>query len=127
VRRDRVLSPSHCDQRKVSYSEDRMPKCDNFYDSPVPNVSDNFSRNDHFNTSHYMNFPSRRSPEFYMNSQSFNNHFASHRVNHEPSFSHIRTRSLSPPYKTSYSPPVKLRVESNVPSCSRDVSCHNRI
>jgi hypothetical protein len=62
-----------------------------------------------------------------MNSQSFNNRFESHNANHEPSFSHTRTRSLSPPHKTSYSPPVKLRVESNVPSCSRDVSCHNRI
>jgi hypothetical protein len=92
-----------------------MPKCDNFYNSPVPNACDTFSRNDHFSTSRYMNFPSRCSPEFYMNSQSRNYSFGGlHSNNNVPSFIHSRTRSLSPSHKTSYSPPVNLRAESNV-------------
>jgi hypothetical protein len=102
-----------------------MPKCTNFIDSPVLHASDKFSRNSHFNASPCMNYPDRSSPIFYMNSQSFNNRFESHSP--EPSFNHTRTRSLSPPRKVSYTPPVRLRIESNVPGCSKDVGSYNRI
>jgi hypothetical protein len=100
------LSLSRHYQQKVSYSEDRMPKCTNFIDSPVLHASDKFSRNSHFNASPCMNYPDRSSPVFYMNSQSFNNRFESHSP--EPSFNHTRTRSLSPPRKVSYTPPPQL-------------------
>jgi hypothetical protein len=102
-----------------------MPRCNNFIDSPVFHVSDKFSRNNHFNASPCMNYPDRSSPAFYMNSQSFNNRFESH--NSESSFNHTRTRSLSPPHRTSYTPPVRMRIDSNVPGCSKDVSSHNRL
>jgi type II secretory pathway pseudopilin PulG len=84
-----MLTPPDSYQQKVSCSEDEMPKFDNLYSAPVPNACDTFSPNDHFNTSHHMNFPSRCSPEFCTNSQSRNNSFGGlHNTNHEPSFSH---------------------------------------
>jgi hypothetical protein len=43
------------------------------------------------------------------------------------SLSKSRTRSLPPSHMTSYSTPLNLRAESNVQSCSRNVSCYNRI
>jgi hypothetical protein len=64
---------------------------------------------------------------FYMNIQSCNYSFGGLYTNNVSSFIHSRTRSLSPSHKTSYSPPVNLRAESNVQSCSRDVSCYNTI